>query len=137
MIISSSSHSLWLTEHAANGLVEAPFEVKLVTIVFSRCCQNLKFGNFTLSFGRLRQRVVLKSVPHVQHDYFSSFDQSDHCLLSSLLPLPSSLHKLLLAFLDPGVSVYYSVQDYQNTSNYILGSLSKDDGNSNNDARKQ
>ena len=81
--------------------------------------------------------MLLTCVPHVQHDYFSSFNESDHCFLSSLLPFPSSLHKLLLAFLDPGVSVYYSVQDYQNTSNYILRSLSKDDGSGNNDARKQ
>ena len=42
----------------------------------SRCRKNLKFGNFTLSFGRLRQRM---HVLHVQHDYFSSFNQSDHC----------------------------------------------------------
>ena len=42
-----------------------------------RCCENLKFRNFTLSFGRLRQRIVLKCVPHVQHDYFSFFNQSD------------------------------------------------------------
>ena len=54
---------------------------------------NLKFGNFTLSFGRLRQRNVLKCVPHGQHDYFSSFNQWDHCVLASLLP--SSLLKLL------------------------------------------
>ena len=55
---------------------------------------NHKFGNFTLSFGRLRQRIVIKCVPHVQHDYFSSFNQSDHCFLVSSLPLPSSLRKL-------------------------------------------
>ena len=42
-----------------------------------------------MSFGRLHQRIVLKCVPHVQHDYFSSFNQSDHCFLdSSLLKLP-------------------------------------------------
>ena len=29
-------------------------------------------------FGRLRQRNVLKFVPHVQPDYFSSFNQSYH-----------------------------------------------------------
>ena len=39
----------------------------------SRCRQNLKYKNFTLSFGRLRQNIAAKSVPHVQHDYFSSF----------------------------------------------------------------
>ena len=38
----------------------------------------LKFGKFTLSFGRLKC---------VQHDYFSSFNQSDHCFLAWSLPL--------------------------------------------------
>ena len=52
------------------------------------------FGNSSLSFGRLRQRIVLKCVPHVQHDYFSLFNKSDHCFLASSLPLPSSLPKL-------------------------------------------
>ena len=40
--------------------------------------QNLKYENFTSSFGRLRQNIAPKSVPHVQHDYFSSFNQSNH-----------------------------------------------------------
>ena len=44
-----------------------------------------------LLFGRLRQRIPLKCVPHVQHDYFSSFNQSDHCFLSLSMSLPSSL----------------------------------------------
>ena len=43
-----------------------------------RCRQNLEYENFTLSFGRLRQKITPKSVPHVQHDYFSSFNQSNH-----------------------------------------------------------
>ena len=47
-----------------------------------------------MSFGRLRQRIVIKCVPRVQHDYFSSFNQSDHCFLALSLPLPSSLRKL-------------------------------------------
>jgi len=55
--------------------------------------KNLKFINVTLSFGRLRQRIVLKCVPHVQHDYFSSFNQS-HRFLAQSLPLPSSLLEL-------------------------------------------
>ena len=42
------------------------------------CRQNLKFENSTSSFGRLRQNIAPKSVPHVQHDYFSSFNQSNH-----------------------------------------------------------
>ena len=37
--------------------------------------QNEKFPS---SFGRLRQNIAPKSVPHVQHDYFSSFNQSNH-----------------------------------------------------------
>ena len=40
------------------------------------------------SFDRLRQRIMFKCVPHEQHDYFSSCNQSDHCFLAS------SLHKL-------------------------------------------
>ena len=44
------------------------------TAASSRCRQNLKYENFTSSFGRLRQNIALKSVPHVQHDYFSSFN---------------------------------------------------------------
>ena len=44
----------------------------------SRCRQNLKYENFPSSFGRLRQNIAPKSVPHVQHDYFSSFNQSNH-----------------------------------------------------------
>ena len=45
---------------------------------------------------RLRQRMLPKCVPHVQHDYFSSFNQSDHCFLAPSLPLPLSLLSSLL-----------------------------------------
>ena len=38
--------------------------------------QNLQCENFTLPFGRLRQKIAPKGVPHVQHDSFSSFNQS-------------------------------------------------------------
>ena len=48
------------------------------TAASSRCRQNLKCENFTASFGRLRQTFAPKSVPHKQHDYFSSFNQSNH-----------------------------------------------------------
>ena len=54
-----------------------------------RCRWILKFGSFTLSFGRQRQRIVLKCVAHVQHDYFSSFNQSDDFFPASSLPLHS------------------------------------------------
>ena len=62
------------------------------TAAGSRCRLNLKNENFVSSFGRLRQKIVPKSVRHVQHDYFSSFNQSNHwyvalSLLSSFLKL--------------------------------------------------
>ena len=56
--------------------------------------KTLNLENFTLSFCRLRQINVLKCVPHVphvQHDYFSSFHQSDHCFSGAVAPVPSSL----------------------------------------------
>ena len=37
-------------------------------------------------------KFVLKCVPHVQHDCFSSFNQSGRCFVA--LPLPTSLLKL-------------------------------------------
>ena len=43
-----------------------------------RCRQNLNYENFPSSLGRLRQNIASKSVPYVQHDYFSSFNQSNH-----------------------------------------------------------
>ena len=46
---------------------------------------------FTSSFGRLRQNNT-KSVTHVQHDYSSLFNQSDHWFVA--LQLPSSFLKL-------------------------------------------
>ena len=62
------------------------------------CCelarQNLKYENFTSSFGRLRQNIAPKSVPHVQHDYFYSFNQSNHLFVAYSLTLPSSNLKL-------------------------------------------
>ena len=70
--------------------IEVNVEDERFTVVCSLCCWNLKFGNFTL-FGRLCQRIVLKWVPNVQQDYFSSFNQSDHCIVVSSLLIPSSL----------------------------------------------
>ena len=56
----------------------------------SPCRQNLKYENFTSSFARLRQNIAPKSVPHMQHDYFSSFNQSNHGFLALSLTLPST-----------------------------------------------
>ena len=48
---------------------------KRFTAESSPCPQNLKNQHFTSSFGRLRPKIAPKSVPHVQHDYFPSFNQ--------------------------------------------------------------
>ena len=60
----------------------------------SSCRQNLKAENFTSSLGRLRRTIVPKSVLHVQHDYFSSNNQSNHCFVALWLPVPLSNLKL-------------------------------------------
>ena len=64
------------------------------TAASSRCGQNLKYENFPSSFGRLRQNIAAESVVHVQHDYFSSFNQSNHWFVTLSLTLPSSDLKL-------------------------------------------
>ena len=48
------------------------------TAASSRCRQNLKYENFTSSLGRLRENIAPNIVPHVEHDYFSPFNQSKH-----------------------------------------------------------
>ena len=45
--------------------------------ILLRCRQNRKCGNFKSLLCGGRHRIVLKSAPHVQHAYFSSFDQSN------------------------------------------------------------
>ena len=69
------------------------------TAASSRCRQNLKYENFPSSSGRLRQNIAPKSVLHVQHDYFSSFNQSNHWFVALSLTLPSSDLKLPRNFL--------------------------------------
>ena len=58
-----------------NGFHEKA-ENERFTAAVSHCHQNLKNENFTSSFGRLPQKIAPESVPHAQHDYFSSLDQS-------------------------------------------------------------
>ena len=50
--------------------VRLNIENERFTVACSSCRSNLKSGNLTFSFGRLRQRILLMCVPHVQHDYF-------------------------------------------------------------------
>ena len=68
----SSSHPLLLTAHAANGTVEAPLKqistMKDLLLSAHVVVNTLNLEIFTLSFGRLRQRILLKCVQHVKHD---------------------------------------------------------------------
>ena len=64
------------------------------TVMCLRCRQNFKFENFTMSFGRLRLRIVLKCVPHVQHDHFCSSTNQIIVFWRRLRRWPSSLLKL-------------------------------------------
>ena len=85
-------------------LVTNGFHVKakreISTAASLRCRQNLKYENFTSSFGRLRQNIATKSVPHGQHDYFSSFNQSNHWFVALSLTLPSSNLKLPITIIS-------------------------------------
>ena len=67
-------------------------EIQKFTAAGLRCRQNPKYENFTSSFCSLRQKIAPKGVPHVQHDYFSSFNQSNHWFVAlSLLNDPRRL----------------------------------------------
>ena len=61
------------------------------TAASSRCRHNLRYENFMSLLGRLRCKIAPKSVPHVQHDYFSLVIQSNHWFVALSLLLPSSL----------------------------------------------
>ena len=75
----------------------------------SRYLQNLKYENFTFSFGGLRKKIPPKRVPHVQHDYFSSFNQSNHRFVALSLPLLSSFS--LLKDCETAPTVYVFVRE--------------------------
>ena len=103
VIITSSSHTLLLTEHAANGLVEASLkqiskmkDLMLGVQIIVKTL-NLKINYFRVAIWQttfVRQRIVLECILNVQQDYFFSFNQSNRYFLVSSLPLPSSLVKL-------------------------------------------
>ena len=62
---------------ATNGF-QAESKDRRFTAAGSRCPQNLKIENFTSSYGRLREKIAPKIVPHMQHDYFFTFNRSNH-----------------------------------------------------------
>ena len=91
IIASSSISDRVRCKWTARSSIEVNIENGRFTIACSHCCTKLKFGNFTLVDC---ERIVLNCMPHVQHNYSSSFNQSDHCFLVLWLPLPSSLLQL-------------------------------------------
>ena len=56
----------------------------------SRCRQNLKNENFLSSFVKLGQKIAPKSVPHVQHDYFSSLIKPIISMTCGAVPIIST-----------------------------------------------
>ena len=65
------------------------------------CLLSISFKNWGISSDKfdvvvwqIRQNIAPKSVPHVQHDYCSSFNQSSHWFVALSLTLPSSNLKL-------------------------------------------
>ena len=63
--------------------------------VMRACVAKPQIWKFHVALWQTTSETAPKSVPHVQHDYFSSFNQSNHCfvalswsLLSSFLKLP-------------------------------------------------
>ena len=77
------------------------------TAASSRCRQNLKYENFTSSIARLSQKIALKGVPHMQHDHFSSINQSNHWFVTLMLPSCISLTPpFLRRQFDPLVNLF-------------------------------
>ena len=84
-----ASSPKWLDKQDFSGVVSK----------YRKCTLSLKTLNLDITRCRLADChitvTVSKCVPHVQHDYFSSFNQSDHYFLASSLPLlPSLLDKI-------------------------------------------
>ena len=68
-------------------------ENKNFTAIRSNRRQNLKYENPRPALGRLRQKIAPKSVPHVQHDYFSTNQVIDLWLFRFLNFLNSLLRR--------------------------------------------
>ena len=77
-VLPLSSHSTML-EKVYKWLVCEPLNY------LSSCKQNNKRGNFKLLFSRGEHGFVLKSLPHVQHAYFSQLEESNSLRLSHVL----------------------------------------------------
>ena len=81
-IILSCSPCKIRASYPVTSWVRDGFKVKVgnesFIVAFSRCRQNLKYGDFMLLFCGARKRKTLKCVAHEQHDYFPPFNHSCH-----------------------------------------------------------
>ena len=95
---------------------------EIFTAASSRCRHSLKYENFTSSFGRLHQNIAPTSVPHVQHDHFSSFNQWNHWFVALSLTLPSSNLKLPNVCIAPNVLkfLFTSISQFNKSARYCL-----------------
>ena len=112
-------HFHWL---GTNGF-HVKAKIERFTAASWRCRQNLKYENFTSLFGRLRQSIAPKSVPHVLHDYFSSFNQSNHWFVALYLMLPSSNLKLPSILLRIRVGGPFVMSITKNHESHYVGVL--------------
>ena len=78
-------------------------------------------GNFMLSFGRLRQRILPKCEPHVQHEFyfFFSCNQLNHCFPASLLNLSSLLTLVHMCDANANESVVHTSNAEVSTMGYV------------------
>ena len=74
-------------------------------LLHAQVVKNLICANFVSLFGRKRYGIVLKWVPHVQHAYFSSLDQSySQFVALSILKLPNIVCDVIAAGTTPSGS---------------------------------
>jgi len=84
----------------------------------SRCRQNFKYENFTLTHDRPRQKIAPKGVPHVQHDYFFFIQpiKSLICGVVDVDPNPNSLMLLTLAIFLGSVAMKVQYEAFERTT---------------------
>ena len=73
---------------------------------------------FHIVIWQTASKIAPKSVPHVQHDYSSSFNQSCNYFLALLLPQPCLLLKLSISTVAKLIALMYILQGSQPTRLY-------------------
>lgn len=81
MKIMGSLMTMILQLEIGTNSFEPKLETELITAVAWHCRENLELAYFLSSFGRLRHRIAIKCVPHVElDDFFSLSHRSCYCL---------------------------------------------------------